>query len=303
MLSRFSLAFSTLLLTALLAFAWALLLFYTNPPLRPENVDWPRTLRDLSLCLAAFLLFATAAYLPVRRPIASKLTIGFGLNFVGVWQALINDLVEPHGWLTEAISFLCIPVGLLIAALGLYQLGRAYRMNRLILGSYQQIERDLATVDQLTQLYNRRYFFATCAPLLEQALAAGQQPVVIGLRVLNLTELNQKLGLEAGDDILRRVGKAVRRYLRPGQIAARMGGRRFALFLPDGTEHEAEDLVKQIATRLENLLMTDERGDETLIHVQIDHQIAVAGEDDTLETLVRRTSASESDTGKNRHPE
>lgn len=302
MLSRFSLALLTLLLTALLAFAWALLLFYTSPSLRPENVDWPRTLRDLSLCLAAFLLFATAAYLPVRRTIVSKLTIGFGLNFVGVWQALINDLVEPHWWPAEAISFLCIPVGLLIAALGLYQLGRAYRMNRLILGSYQQIERDLATVDQLTQLYNRRYFFTTCGPLFEQSQDEGQQPVVIGLRILNLTELNQRLGLEAGDDILQRVGKAIRRYLRHGQVAARMGGRRFAVFLPDGTEHDADHLARQIVARLEHVLMTDARGEDLLVQVQINYHVGVAREADTLETLVRRVSTDDTDTGKNPAP-
>lgn len=292
MLSRFSLALITLLLAVLLAFVWALALLYTSPSLRPEQVDWPRTLRDLSLCLAAFLLFATAAYLPVRRPITLKLTIGFGLNFIGAWQMLLNDLIQPRWWLADAIGFLCVPLGLIIATLGLYQLGRAYRMSRLMLGSYQNIERDLATVDQLTQLYNRRYFFATCAPLLEQSLANGHRPVVIGLRILNLTELNQKLGLQAGDDVLIRVAKAIRRHLRPGHIAARMGGRRFALFLLDSSETEAEDLVNQIAARLEHVLMTDEQGKETLVQVRLDRQIGVAQPGDTLDHLSRSTAGS-----------
>lgn len=286
--------------TALLAFAWALWMFYSSPSLRPEYVDWPRTLRDLGLCFATFLLFATSAYLPVRRPIASKLTIGFGLNFIGVWQTLINDLVQPEGWLPEVISLVCIPVGMLIAALGLYQLGRAYRMNRLILGSYQKIERDLATVDQLTQLYNRRYFFATCAPLFDQALAQGKQPVIIGLRLLNLTELNHQLGLEAGDDILRRVGKAVRRYVRPEHIAARMGGRRFAIFLFDGTEADAQHIAQQITARLANVVMTDEQGKEVLAHIQVDCEIGVAREDDTLEQLSRRIGSHTSSGGEPR---
>ncbi len=292
MLSRFSLALFTLMFTALLAFVWALALFYTSPSLRPENVDWPRTLRDLTLCLTAFLLFATAAYLPVRRSIAQKLTVGFGLNFVGVWQALLNDLIRPGWWLADAISFLCIPLGLGIATIGLYQMGRAYRMSRLMLGSYQRIERDLATVDQLTQLYNRRYFFTTCGPMLEQSLASGQQPVVIGLRVLNLAELNQRLGLQAGDDVLIRVAKAIRRYLRPGQIAARMGGRRFALFMPDGSKQEAEYLVGQIVARLEHVLMTDESGKDKLVQVHIEHQLVIAQPGDTLEQISRHVISS-----------
>lgn len=292
MLSHFSKALFTLLLTALFAFAWALIMFYTLPPLRPQNVDWPHVLRDLSLCLAAFLLFAVAAYLPVRRPAASMLTLGFGLHFIGVWQTLLNDLMQPNNWLPQTIGLAFVPLGLLIATLGLYQIGRAYRINRLILGSYQKIEQDLATVDQLTQLYNRRYFFTTCAPLMKQPARGSNHPVVIGFRVLNLTDLNQRFGLQAGDEVLIRVGKAVRRYLRPGQIAARMGGRRFAIFMPDASASEAKRLSDQLSQRLKHVLLKDEQGKETLVSLELSFQIVAAEPGETLDSLSRRTASA-----------
>ncbi len=284
MLSHFSKALFTLLLTVLFAFVWALILFYTHPSLRPQNVDWAHVLRDLCLCLAAFLLLAVAAYLPVRRTIVSKLTLGLGLHFIGVWQNLLNDVMQPSGWLPQIVDLAFVPLGLLIATLGLYQMGRAYRVNRLMLGSYQKIERDLATVDQLTQLYNRRYFFTTCGPLMKH----HDQSVVIGFRVLNLTKLNQTLGLQAGDEVLIRVGKAVRRYLRHGQIAARMGGRRFAIFMPDASLKEAERFVEQLSQRLKHVLVKDEQGNETLVNLELNVQIAAAEPGEPLESLSRR---------------
>ncbi|WP_027329475.1 GGDEF domain-containing protein [Marinimicrobium agarilyticum] len=291
MLSHFSKALFTLLLTVLFAFVWALFLFYTHPSLRPDSVDWAYVLRDLFLCLAAFLLFVVAAYLPVRQPVALKLTLGFGLHFLGVWQNLLNDLIQPDGWLPQTIGLALVPLGLLIATLGLYQMGRAYRVSRLMLGSYQKIERDLATIDQLTQLYNRRYFFTTCGPMMDHPVQENDQPVVIGFRVLNLTELNQRLGLQAGDEVLIRVGKAVRRYLRPGQIAARMGGRRFAVFMPDASLAEAERFAEQLAGRLKHVLLKDQEGEETLATLELSFQIAAAEPGETLESLSRRTGS------------
>ncbi|WP_347330630.1 GGDEF domain-containing protein [Marinimicrobium locisalis] len=290
MISHFSKAFTTLLLTVFFAFAWALFLFYTFPTLRPQNVEWAQVSRDLVLCLAAFLLFAIAAYLPVRRAVAVKLTTGFGLHFLGVWQGLLNRLIQPSGGLFQAIDLVLAPLGLLITALGLYHLGQSYRINRLILGSYQKIERDLATVDQLTQLYNRRYFFATCGPLVEHT-PQGDQPVVVGLRVLNVTELNHRLGLQAGDDVLVRVGKAIRRYLRHGQIAARMGGRRFAVFMPDASVKEAERFAEELSHRLNHVLLKDEHGKEVSVSLELNYQIAAAEPGETLESLSQRTGS------------
>lgn len=298
MISRHSLAFLTLLGTVLFAFVWALLLLYNGPSLRPESVDWSRALRDLLLCLAAFLLFATAAYLPVRRAVTAKLTAGFGLNFLGSWQILLNDMLRPQWWLADLIGLVAVPAGLAVATLGLYQLGRLYRMKRLMLSSYQQIEKDLATVDQLTQLYNRRYFFATCEPVFDEAVARGEKPAIVGLRVLNLTELNKRLGLAAGDEALHRVGKVIQRQIEPGMIAARMGGRRFAVFIPDSRREQAQALAKHVRERVQHLLIHDAQGKEALVELSLEMHVETAtGADDSLEALSRRAGTSPPECG------
>lgn len=292
MLSRFSLALITLLSTALFAFAWALALFYGGAPVRMEQVDWPIVLRDLVLCLTLFVLFATAAYLPVRKSIAEKLTIGLGLIFLGSWQELLNQLILSDWWLVEAFTLTFSPAGLVLSTLGLFQLGRAYRLSRLMLGSYQNIERDLATIDQLTQLYNRRYFFSACGPLIEQAGAEGHRPVLLSLRIMNLTPLNLRLGFQAGDDVLIRVSKAIRRHLRPEHVAARLGGRRFAILLPHGSEREAEELANQIRSRVEHVLMTSEEGEEVLTGIELEARAGEYRPGETLDELLTRIGSN-----------
>lgn len=292
MLSRFSLALITLLSTALFAFVWALTLFYGGAPVPQEQVDWPIVLRELVLCLTLFVLFATAAYLPVRKPIAEKLTIGLGLIFLGSWQELLNLLIVTDWWLVQAFTLSLSPAGLMLSTLGLFQLGRAYRMSRLMLGSYQNIERDLATIDQLTQLYNRRYFFAVCGPLIEQADAEGHRPVLLSLRILNLTPLNRRLGFQAGDDVLIRVSKAIRRHLRPEHVAGRLGGRRFAILLPSATRREAEELANQIRSRVEHVLMTSEEGEEVLTGIELETRTGESQPGETLDELLTRVGSN-----------
>lgn len=292
MLSRFSLALITLLSAALFAFAWALALFYGGAPVPLEHVEWPIVLRELVLCLTLFTLFATAAYMPVRKSIAEKLTIGLGLIFLGSWQEVLNQLILSDWWLAKAFTLTLSPAGLMLATLGLFQLGRAYRLSRLMLGSYQNIERDLATIDQLTQLYNRRYFFSVCGPLIEQAGTEGHRPVLLSLRIMNLTPLNRRLGFQAGDEVLIRVSKAIRRHLRPEHVAARLGGRRFAILLPNASEREAQELANQIRSRVEHVLMTSEEGEEVLTGVDLEARAGEYRPGETLDELLTRIGSN-----------
>src|SRR5690606_41591570 len=63
------------------------------------------------------------------------------------------------------------------SSLGIYELGKAYQLSRLLLGAYRKIEHNLATVDQLTQLHNRRYFFAMSPELMLSAQISGATPI------------------------------------------------------------------------------------------------------------------------------
>jgi diguanylate cyclase (GGDEF)-like protein len=91
--------------------------------------------------------------------------------------------------------------------------------------------------DQLTGLGNRRAFDELLVPLLSQpVLAALTHDVTLVLfDVDDFKRVNDRLGHEAGDDVLRSVARALLRATRTSEQAFRLGGDEFALVVRGGS--------------------------------------------------------------------
>lgn len=86
--------------------------------------------------------------------------------------------------------------------------------------------------DVLTGVHNRRYFESRC---LEEVLAArrsGQPLVCMFLDVDHFKKLNDSLGHQAGDEVLRYVANLIKVQLRGSDVVARYGGEEFVVLLP-----------------------------------------------------------------------
>jgi diguanylate cyclase (GGDEF)-like protein len=127
--------------------------------------------------------------------------------------------------------------------------------------------RRLAHTDELTGLANRR-------ALLRRVDAAVAEKEAIALLLLDLDrfkELNDTLGHDVGDVLLRRVGDRVGEALRPDDILARLGGDEFAVVLGSPIGADAAVMVaERIGKRMEEPFDLDG------IPVQIDASIGVA---------------------------
>ena len=291
MSSHYVIALVTLLLSVLVAFGWALAVFYGGVSIIPTEVQWHDVTRMLMFCLASFSLFCIATFLPIRRAMGVKLALGFGLIFLGAWQELLNTLIINRWPLVLWLEVVCLSGGSLAAGWGLYELGRQYRLNRLVLQSYHKVERDLATMDSLTQLYNRRSFFAICSDLLSTAHPGESAATVLCVRIDNLTEINRTLGFAAGDEALAQVAKVIKRHTRARDISARLAARTMAVFMPGSSEPEAETLGRRISERSEHMVVTDEQNREVAVHVEVDYSAAEAQPNEALEPLLSRAGA------------
>jgi diguanylate cyclase (GGDEF)-like protein len=93
--------------------------------------------------------------------------------------------------------------------------------------------RDLAMVDALTGLYNRR--FAEQRLTAEVARSARKDhPLTVVLMDLDeFKYINDTYGHPAGDVVLQEFAAALNRVIRSGDLAVRMGGDEFLLILPE----------------------------------------------------------------------
>lgn len=135
----------------------------------------------------------------------------------------------------------------------------AIALQRLRLEAQLKAERDryehLAGHDALTGLPNRMLF----QDRLEQALArARRREAIVGLVFLDLDgfkEVNDTLGHDAGDELLRVLATRLAGTLRAEDTLARLGGDEFAVILSELAHVEdAEQVVKKLLDTLEEPL-------------------------------------------------
>jgi len=117
----------------------------------------------------------------------------------------------------------------------------------LLLNYLMQYMRRQATIDSLTGLLNR-----TGLEVLGN-LGSGSVRAVrpLSLVVIDLDDfktINDVQGHTAGDDVLRSFGMALRKNLRPDDIAVRIGGDEFMLILPRTSTQAAEETVERLRT-------------------------------------------------------
>ena len=105
----------------------------------------------------------------------------------------------------------------------------------------------LAYYDQLTGLANRRLFRERLAIDLARAKRQESRVTVLCLDLDRFKRINDSLGYEAGDALLKEIGKRLSESVREFETSAHLGGDEFAIILQD-LEHEEDAMV--VAQRL-----------------------------------------------------
>jgi len=144
--------------------------------------------------------------------------------------------------------------------------------------SDEQFQRELfeRTVrDPLTALYNRAYFLDEIGPLAEQSAAKSLGLAVLMLDIDHFKRVNDTLGHEAGDAVLREVAVVLRESTRTEDLVARYGGEEFVLALPAAATDQAVERAERIRTNLESRRVTV-AGVSTPIHVTASLGLAFA---------------------------
>ncbi|HTT67519.1 MAG TPA: GGDEF domain-containing protein [Gemmatimonadales bacterium] len=94
-------------------------------------------------------------------------------------------------------------------------------------------EQELARLDALTTVNNRRHFEELAAAELNRAKRNGRPLTVAYVDLDNFKQVNDQLGHGAGDTLLQAVAGTMQHRLRITDALGRMGGDEFAICLPE----------------------------------------------------------------------
>lgn len=270
-------SFAPLIFTALRSCAWAIFAeglyqFYRIAP--PRRLIWPPVL----LVIAAFILlgdnlglriatvsliFAVQCLLVLsviwpRRHITpgrgkfyilaglvvalALLTMRATAALSGASQALVSRTGSSQ---IQSITLLGIMSILMLLTFGFVLMSK---------DRSDQLNRTLATQDELTGLANRRHLNAVLAKEWARSIRSDQPLALAMIDIDYFKRYNDQYGHQAGDECLKRVARTIESNARrSGDLAARYGGEEFLLILPDADATVAQRLAEDVRKSIEAL--------------------------------------------------
>jgi diguanylate cyclase (GGDEF)-like protein len=172
-------------------------------------------------------------------------------------------------------------------------------MSVLYLWQIQGVEKQLramATTDPLTQLNNRRALLDVIQHE-ERRLHRGRQTLSFVMADIDhFKQINDNLGHEVGDQVLRKVSQALAAGVRDVDHLARWGGEEFLVVLPDTDEVEATQVAERLRQAVGSVSLKDRA-------VSMTFGVSEVRGDESAEQAISRADAAMYEgkrTGRNR---
>ncbi|MFL5726923.1 MAG: GGDEF domain-containing protein [Chloroflexota bacterium] len=129
-----------------------------------------------------------------------------------------------------------------------------------VIAREQRIARDaavrLSTVDPLTGLFNRTFFFASVDREIDRSLRSNRGFCLLMMDLDELKTINDRYGHYFGDQVIRGVGEVIRSGVRKIDTAARYGGDEFVVLLPETDPTGAWVLAEKVRIGVTELKVT-----------------------------------------------
>ena len=141
-----------------------------------------------------------------------------------------------------------------------------------------------ASTDELTGIFNRRYFQQLALGELKRAIRLKRSLAVVLIDIDHFKHVNDTLGHAAGDLALLAFTKICQKNIREIDIFARFGGDEFALLLPEASYEQAFVVVDRIRNAVTAQAIDL---DDKLISITISSGIAnLSGDEETFDKLL-----------------
>lgn len=149
----------------------------------------------------------------------------------------------------------------------------------------------LAVTDELTGLYNRRYFDRHLQLMLDKAREQDRDMAVMLIDMDYFKSVNDTHGHDVGDAVLKEFAQRLRRNIRGVDLACRFGGEEFVVLMPDTDFQQAQGVAERVR------MSVAERGFETASGRALVCTVSVGlalneNRDDTPEMILKRADVA-----------
>ncbi len=236
--------------------AMAVVILYSIPLLLYAYPEAPALYRVLSLggpVLAAMLaaLLLGRAGLAVASVANVVILVYFGREMIGGEADLVPEVA------LAVIGFiLATQIAATVIAVLAEHVRRSVRQLELANSSLER----LALVDEMTGLYNFRYFGQRVVEELAAADRNENSVVLILLDIDHFKHYNDTYGHPQGDRALVKLAGLLRRAVRRSDVVFRYGGEEFIVLAPGGDGREAFTLAERIRARVDETDFSDGSG-------------------------------------------
>ena len=138
--------------------------------------------------------------------------------------------------------------------------------------------------DQLTQLYNRRYFFGTGEKLFENARRQNLDIAIAMIDIDNFKSVNDTYGHGDGDVALIEIAEILQKIFRASDIVTRFGGEEFIIMAVNMSPDHRENHFETVRQKIESLVIeTAQNKFNTTVSIGVATSLQ-----DTLDSMVQK---------------
>jgi two-component system cell cycle response regulator len=149
----------------------------------------------------------------------------------------------------------------------------------------------LAVIDELTGLYNRRYFERHLAIMLDKAREQERDMAVMLIDMDFFKAVNDSHGHDIGDAVLREFAQRLRRNIRGVDLACRFGGEEFVVLMPDTDYRQAQGVAERVREAVAERRFEVKAGRSLAVTVSVGLALNEA-ETDTPDVILKRADVA-----------
>ena len=222
----------------------------------------------------------------IERDTRRALDGAFALIYAATLLDLIGNFLRLHLPL-QVIQQLSMPLGMILATVGLARWIRNQRRNQERLEQQEQRLVTLSITDELSGLFNSRYFFQRIDQEIDRSLRYQRPISLLFMDIDNFKRFNDQHGHVEGDKVIRALGKTIHTLLRSNDIAFRYGGEEFVALLPETPERGGALVGERIRTSFAERVFNPADGSGPL-HCTISVGVAQLDPGERPKSFVRR---------------